>query len=220
MRLRDKFLSVLALACLAPVAHAQYYYGSLPDDRPVRWYVMGGYSQPVGYTNQVLQGGYDVGFGMQLRQPGNPLSLRVELNYANNNAAHGLIDQGESNTGLNITGGWADIWSLTANGQYEFPIAPAVHGYLMAGGGGYYTSVSLTSYGYGYVCDPWWGYCYPAYGNVVVAQNDVTKWGWNAGAGVSFRLRGGTQLFVEARYTEIELPEKFQYIPIVIGFKF
>ena len=54
----------------------------------------------------------------------------------------------------------------------------------------------------------------------MVAQNDVTKFGWNAGAGVSFRLRGGTVLFVESRYNAVQTSQTFEFVPINIGVKF
>ena len=43
----------------------------------------------------------------------------------------------------------------------QFPIAPGINGYVVGGVGAYYTQISLTEYGYGYVCNPWWGYCLP-----------------------------------------------------------
>ena len=62
---------------------------------------------------------------------------------------------------------------------------------------------------------------YIASGNVIVAQHDDTDFGWNAGLGVAFRLRGTPQMFIEARYTEIETtPQKFQYVPITFGVRF
>jgi opacity protein-like surface antigen len=221
MNFRPRLLALLALLAVIPAAHAQYYgtYGA-PEGRPVQFYAMGGFSQPIGYTNSILQGGYDVGFGLALRQPDSPLALRLEINYANNNATHALIDQGSEDTNLQITGGWAETWSFTANGEYRVHMGPGVYGYVVGGIGAYYTQISLTQYGYGYVCDPWWGFCYFASGNVIVAQHDDTKFGFNAGLGIAFRLRGTPQMFVEARYTEIETPQKFQYIPITFGVRF
>ncbi len=221
MRIRLFSFALLALAGLVPRAHAQYYgYGAAPDSYPVHWYVMAGYNQPVGDTNQILQGGWTVGGGVAFRQAGSPFALRLELSYADNNATHVLLNQGSQDTGLQITGGWADTWSLTANGEFRVPFGPGVYGYLIGGVGGYYTRISLTSFGYGYVCDPWWGFCYFASGDQVVAQHDVTKFGWNAGAGVSFALRSGMNLFVEARYNQIQMPQKFEYVPITVGVRF
>jgi len=38
---------------------------------------------------------------------------------------------------------------------------------------------------------------------------------------VSFRLQGGSSLFLEARYTWVDTSnQKFEYIPVVFGIKF
>jgi opacity protein-like surface antigen len=221
MPLRNTLLAAFGLLWLVPAAQAQYYYSpSSPDSRPVQLYVMGGFNEPTGQTSNILQGGWDVGFGVAFRQPGSPLALRLELNYSQNNATNALINQGSQQSALQINHGWADLFSFTANAELRFPFAHGSYGYLIAGGGGYYTRISLTTNGYGYVCDPWWGFCYAASGDVVVSQNDVTKFGWNAGAGMSFALRSGTTLFIEARYNQIQLPQKFEYVPITIGLRF
>src|SRR5580700_10482489 len=118
MSSRIRLLALIALACFAPAVFAQGYY-SLPDSRPVRFYVMGGFNQPAGSANSVLQGGWDVGFGVAFRQPGSPLALRLEVNYSNNNATNALINQGQQQTGLQITGGYADLYWGTANAEYQ-----------------------------------------------------------------------------------------------------
>jgi opacity protein-like surface antigen len=221
MSLRNTLLAALGLLCLVPVAQAQYYYTpASPDSRPVQLYVMGGFNEPAGQTSDILQGGWDVGFGVAFRQAGSPLALRLEMNYAQNNATNQLINQGTAQSGLQINSGWADLVSVTANAELRFPFAQGSYAYIIAGGGGYYTQISLTTQGYGYVCDPWFGYCYLASGDVVVSQNDVTKFGWNAGAGMSFALRSGMTLFFEARYNEIQTTQKFEYVPITVGLKF
>jgi opacity protein-like surface antigen len=219
MSSRIRFLALVALTCLAPSAFAQSWY-SLPDSRPVRFYVMGGFNQPVSNTGDILQGGWTVGFGVAFRQPESPLAFRLELNYASNNATNSLINQGQQQTGLQISGGYADLFWGTANAEFQVPFAPGINGYVVGGVGGYYTQISLTEQGFGLVCNPWWGFCFVASGNVVVAQHDVTKFGWNAGVGVSFRLRGGTVLFVESRYNAINMPQTFEFVPITVGVKF
>ena len=221
MSLRNTLSAALGLLCLVPVAQAQYYYTpSSPDSRPVQLYVLGGFNEPVGQTSDILQGGWDVGFGVAFRQPGSPLALRLEMNYAQNNATNQLINQGTAQSGLQINSGWADLFSVTANAELRFPFTQGSYGYIIGGIGGYYTQISLTTQGYGYVCDPWFGYCYLASGDVIVSQNDVTKFGWNAGAGMSFALRSGMTLFFEARYNEIQTTQKFEYVPITVGLKF
>jgi opacity protein-like surface antigen len=222
MSFRTAGFALSTLLWLVPAAQAQEYYGGpyRQDDRPVSWHVMGGLNQPVGSTDDILQSGWNVGGGVTFHQPRSPLALRLEIDYASNNATHSLIDQGQQVTGLQITGGWADIWSATANVELRMPIAPHVYGYLIGGAGAYYTRISLTQYGYGYVCDPWWNYCYPASGDLIVAEHDDTKFGWNAGAGIAFRLASGSTLFVEARYNAVQMRQTFSYVPVVVGLRF
>jgi hypothetical protein len=202
-----------ALLAAAPDAFAQEY-------SPVRWYMMGGANPPVGQTNEFLQAGWDFGFAVAWREPGHPLGLRLDLNYASNNATKALQNAGSVATGLNITGGWADIWSASLNVEAQHLFSPTIYGYLIGGVGAYYTELQLTEYGYGYVCNPWWGYCYSGTGNVVVASNSTTRFGWNGGVGMAFRLQGPT-LFIEARYTRIETsPQPLEFIPVTIGLRF
>ena len=210
-------ISLLALGVMllaAPRVHAQ-------ETSPVRWHIEGGIMQPVGNTNDLLQTGWDFGFGVTFRTPGQPLGIRLDFNYATNNASRTLLNEGSESTGLNITGGWVDQWSGTVNLEAQHLFTNVMYGYLIAGVGAYYTSVQLTEYGYGYVCNPWWGYCYIASGNSVVASNSSTRFGWNAGAGLSFRLQGGSTLFVEARYTQVETSgQSIEEIPITVGIRF
>jgi len=154
------------------------------------------------------------------REPGHPLGVRLDLNYASNNATRALQNEGSAATGLNITGGWADIWSASLNLEAQHLFSSTTYGYLIGGIGAYYTQVQLTEYGYGNVCNPWWGYCYTGTGNTVVASNSTTRFGWNGGVGMAFRLQGPT-LFIEARYTRIETsPQPLEFVPVTIGLRF
>ena len=209
-------LALCALALLlaaAPRVHAQEY-------SPLRWYLMGGANVPLGNTSDLLQSGYNFGFAVTWREPGHPVGVRFDLNYASNNATRELQNQGSVATGLNITGGWADTWSASVNLEAQHLFSRTTYGYVIAGVGAYYTQVQLTEYGYGYVCNPWWGYCYYGNGNAVVASTSTTRFGWNGGVGMAFRLQGPT-LFIEARYTRIETsPQPLEFVPITIGLRF
>jgi hypothetical protein len=209
-------LALCALALLlaaAPRVQAQEY-------SPLRWYLMGGANVPLGNTSDLLQSGYNFGFAVTWREPGHPVGVRFDLNYASNNATRELQNQGSVATGLNITGGWADTWSASVNLEAQHLFSRTTYGYVIAGVGAYYTQVQLTEYGYGYVCNPWWGYCYYGTGNAVVASNSTTRFGWNGGVGMAFRLQGPT-LFIEARYTRIETsPQPIEFVPITIGLRF
>jgi len=208
------------LACAAPSAYAQYS-GSRSYENPVQWYVDGGFNVPTGTAGDLLTTGWNFGFGVIFRQPGAPFGLRLDFNYSDNNAsAHGLY-QAANATGMQINGGWAEVWSATAGGEYRVPFNPTTYGYVTAGIGAYYTQVQLTEVGYGYVCNPWWGYCYIGTGNAVVASNSTTRFGWNAGLGVAFTLPSSATLFVEARYTWIDTSNNtIQYIPVLFGVRF
>jgi opacity protein-like surface antigen len=214
---RITFLTLAVALSSIQAAHAQ-----TDDSNPVRWHVMGGFNEPTGSTNDLLNTGYNLGLGVTFHQATSPLAFRVDFAYSRNNASQAGVGQANSESqGLQITGGWAETFSLSGNLEYRVPFSPTIFGYLIGGGGLYYNRFSLTEYGYGYVCNPWWGYCYLASGNVVVASHDVTKFGWNAGAGMAFRLGNGSQLFVEGRYTEVQTsPEKFKFIPILVGLRF
>ena len=203
---------VLLLAA-APRAFAQEY-------SPLRWYMFGGVNAPLSNTGDILQTGYDLGFAVAWREPGHPVGVRLDINYASNNATRALLSEGAAATGLNITGGWANIWSASVNLEAQHLLSSTTYAYLIGGVGAYYTEVQLTEYGYGYVCNPWWGYCYYGNGNAVVASNSTTRFGWNGGVGMAFRLQGST-LFIEARYTRIETsPQPLEFVPITIGLRF
>jgi opacity protein-like surface antigen len=222
MSARYLCLAALGCLCLTPLAHAQHYYYAHPynsDAYPWHGYVLGGFSQPTGNSNNVLQGGWDVGGGVAFRPSGSPLALRLELNYSSNNATNETLNQSAQTTGLVVTGGWADLWSLTANAELRFPFGRGVYGYLIGGIGAYYAQLNIEGFANGYTCYPWWYSCY--YGNGwVTAYNDVTKFGWNAGAGVSWPLRNGMLLFVEARYNAIQTSQTLAYVPVTIGVRF
>jgi len=210
---RRALCALALLLAAAPRVHAQEY-------SPLRWYLMGGANVPLSNTSDILQSGYNFGFEVTWREPGHPVGVRFDLNYTSNNATRELQNQGSAATGLNITGGWADIWSASVNLEAQHLFSRTTYGYVIAGVGAYYTQVQLTEYGYGYVCNPWWGYCYYGNGNAVVASTSTTRFGWNGGVGMAFRLQGPT-LFIEARYTRIETsPQPLEFVPITIGLRF
>ena len=211
---RIVLLALGAVVVAAPKAYAQ-------ETSPVRWHIMGGVLEPVGNTADLLQTGWDFGFGVTFRNPGQPFGIRLDFNYGSNNATRALLQQGSESTGLNITGGWVDSWNATVNLEAQHFFSNAVYGYLIGGIGAYYTSIQLTEYGYGYVCNPWWYYCYVGSGETVVASNSSTRFGWNAGAGIGFRLASGPTLFVEARFTQVQTSgQSLETIPILIGMRF
>ena len=74
----------------------------------------------------------------------------------------------------------------------------------------------------GIICDPWWWWCRPGLvpGTVIVASESTTEFGWNVGVGISFEVGLGNELFLEARYHQIDLDRaKTEFIPISFGYR-
>ncbi len=189
----------------------------------IRWHVMGGFSEPVGNTSNYLQGGYLLGGGFTITPSRySPFDFRVDLSYSNHNVSSGLINASEQATNLPIDFGTSEFISGTANVEYHLPIAYGVNAYGIAGIGAYHARVELDQvvpYGFGYYyCDPFYGYCGPD--AAVVASSNVTKFGWNAGLGVEFKLPFGQSWFVETRFHRINTSTPIEFVPITVGYRF
>jgi opacity protein-like surface antigen len=222
MSLRQASLAFsILLAGATPAAYAQYYGSNSTYENPVQWYVDGGLNVPASNTSNLLNTGWNFGFGVIFRQPSAPFGLRLDVNWSTNNASAHALYQASGTTGTNISGGWADVWSVSAGGEYRYHFNPQMYGYVTAGIGAYYTQVQLTEVGYGYICNPWWYYCYVGTGQAVVASNSSTRFGWDAGLGVGYKLPSGVTLFAEAKYTWIDTSNQtITYIPVLFGVRF
>lgn len=186
----------------------------------IHWHVMGGFSDTVGTTADYLQGGAIVGGGFTVApSASSPVDFRMDLSYSYHNATNKLINNGQQTTDIYIDGGSGEIWSVTGNVDLHFPIVYGVRGYVTAGIGAYYTLIQLTQSGAYYSCDPFSGYCYGD-GSAIVASNDVTRFGWDAGVGIVFDLPSGHAWFIEARYHRVSTTTPIEYVPIEIGYRF
>ena len=188
----------------------------------IRWHVMGGYSEPVGSTSDYLQGGYLVDGGFSITpSKDSPLDLRFDVQYSQHNATSNLLNIGQQTTNVAVNNGTGSFWSFGGNLAYHVPIIYGVSAYGIAGIGVYHARVELTQFspfGY-YYCDPFSGFC-DGTGDVLVASNGVTKFGWNGGAGVEFALPYGQSWFIEARYHRISTDKPIEYIPLAVGYRF
>jgi len=203
------------LLALAAPAMAQ-------DKKEVQGYVAGGYSMPEGIAGDFTNGGWNISGGTILRpNPHAPFGIRFDLGYSYMGANSNAINAGQSN-GLRVDDGYMSLWNLTAEGLYEFG-GDHVGGWVGVGFGGYrrYLELTNTVIVPGYICDPWWGWCYPAAvpGDVVAANDTLTKFGYSASAGVNFAVGHG-QVYVEARYHWMDSEKTTQYFPILIGYRF
>ncbi len=231
--MRHRFwLYALALVAVAQGAAAQApyspYSGYGPGygrDKPVQWYIDGGYSATVGRTADFLRDGWTIGTGLLWRPPNaGPLSLRADLAYSRYGATDQLIALGQAQTPYFIDDGNGQALNFDADAVFEVPFSPRVRGYAMAGVGGAWRRIELTqTVGVpGFFCDPWWGFCGGGYvpGDAVVSSNDVTRFAWNAGVGLSIATGYGQSWFVEARYDRIETDRPTIFVPIRVGFRF
>jgi Outer membrane protein beta-barrel domain len=212
------------LACTALAISAAGATGTaLAGDGPVSLMFNGGYAAAIGTTSDYLKAGWNLGTGvMVMPDTAGQLAMQFDLGYTNFNATSNLIQAGQAQN-FRINSGNADIWSLTAAGKFMTD-TDTVRGYGLLGLGIYKRHVALTetAYGTGWICDPWWGWCYPGLvsGNLVVASRTNTKLGYNVGIGVEFLLESDSAWFIEARFHWIDGTHPTEYMPIQIGFRF
>jgi opacity protein-like surface antigen len=212
---RRRLLPLTALFCfaLSSVALAQ-------SDKPVQLHVYGGWSPLTGNASDVLDSGWVLDFGgVWTPDPQRPLGLRFDLGYNWWDVQTGALPSGD----LKVDGGDANDWSLRAAAFFQMRNKGRAHFNASVGIGGYSVHGRLTNTVLvpGYICDPWWGWCYPGVvqGQQIVASKTTTKIGYNATVGVSIETSGSGQVFVEAQYHYVTLSNTLEYWPIVVGYR-
>ena len=205
----------LSAAVLAPAV--------LASGGPVSLVINGGLTPTAGPTSEYLKSGWTLGTGFVYQwDTSSPFALQFDLSYSDFNATGNLVQVGQAQN-FRIDGGSGDIWSLTAAGKYTMN-SDSTRGYGLLGVGAYDRHVQLTqtAYGTGYICDPWWGYCYPGVfsGQVVAASKSNIKFGINVGLGIEFPVGDDSAWFIEARYHWVDSSKATEFIPIQIGFRF
>lgn len=197
--------------CIAGTANAQWSH--------VDFSAGGGFSEPTGRAGNNVDTGWNLDFRGGYK-PTRHLALDLDWNYNRWNLnGRALARYGEP-------AGYTTIWSLS--------FLPSVHGsphwhvspYAMAGPGLYYRNLTLTTPGLvnTVYCDPFWGFCYPATVGVnqVVASSTTYKMGFNAGAGLEFRLgESHVKAFGEARYSRMFTTHgtDLTFVPVTFGLR-
>ncbi len=97
----------------------------------------------------------------------------------------------------------AHVWSYTANAVYDFPTMTSIRPYIIGGIGGFKPGVSATS------------------GGSTYSASSGTKFGFDAGGGVSIPL-SGFNAFIEARYNRFNNDGggSTSFVPITFGVMF
>jgi hypothetical protein len=210
-------LAVFALAVAMP-AQAQ------STKKQVQGYIAGGYVLSEGDTGDYFDDGWDISGGAIFRPaPDKPIAIRVDLGYNWFDANNTLINLAQAQ-GLAVNGGDMSLGTLTAEAMWEFGGNGSVGGYIAVGIGGYhrYAQLTTTVTVPTYVCDPWWGWCYPGYGVGTVQQgsDSLTKFGYSVAGGVTFPVGNG-EMYLEARYHWMDVSNpSTQMLPILIGYRF
>jgi opacity protein-like surface antigen len=191
-----------------------------PDDSLVREFVEGGYSAPIGTTADYLHGGPNGAIGFSVAPvKGSPVDFRFDFAYNRMDGTPRLIALSQAAaSGVNKV--HEDIWSGSLDLEFRAQLGGGVQGYLMGGGGAYRTHLALRRPGLGSGGTYGGG---SGFGEQTVATYTMTKFGWNAGAGLSFPLEDGGAWFIEARFTRIPASGSvapLQFVPIDFGVQF
>ncbi len=213
-------LSVLAaIALLAVPAEAA-------ADGPVVGHFSFGASLPQGKARDAVDDGWAFHGGATWFSMNHPnLGIRMDIGVDWFDAKGSFLNQ--IDTDPNTPGvqrpdnGYARAWSGTADILWGSSRQGGIGWYLVGGVGVYYTQAHLSQNGYGagYICDPWWGWCYPGVvqGEYVIQSQSNWEWGLNAGAGVTFAAGSTTELYLEAVYHWIDTKHRSEVIPISLG---
>jgi opacity protein-like surface antigen len=198
----------------------------------VHWHIDGGWSDPAGKTADYLQGGYSAGVGFSVAPArGSPFDLRFDFNYDRNDATQRLIGINQNSSGA-VNRGREEVWNGTLDLEMHVPIGTSgVDAYFFGGGGAYNVTLSFgepfyaaggNSGGY-YYCDPFEDFCGGGFGEVRTSSHTMTKFGWNAGAGLEGPINPGVKWFVEGRYNRVQLSNNMvplAFIPVTVGLRF
>jgi hypothetical protein len=215
-------------SCLAVVLTLAVAFGvpAMADDGgPIQGYIAGGYSQVLGDAGDYFGGGWNLSGGAIWNpSPTKPIGVRFDLGFNTWDATTSAIQSIPGNTGnALIDGGYANMWSLTGDALWRFGKPDHIGGYIGLGIGGYRRYAALTNDVLvpGYICDPFWGYCYTAAvtGTNTVAHDTLTKFGYNASLGMTFPVGSG-EMYIEARYHYIPNTQIDAYVPVLIGYRF
>ena len=213
------FFSLVLLSgfFLTSLASAQRYSESLPDH--LTFHVGGGFSTPTHAAGQDLDTGWDfaMGGGYKFNRY---LSLNLDYGYNRWNLNDAALARFQE------PGGRTSVWHLTLNPEVHFNPRGKVDFYTTAGFGLYHRDLILTEPVTAtiFVCDPFFGFCFPEQTtiNEVVAQFDDYKGGFNAGAGLSYRLGySRMRFFSEARYERMfsSSGADLTYVPVTFGLR-
>ena len=181
--------------------------------------VGGGFTEPAGGTNGRLDMGFNVNAGAGVNFVPH-FGVMAEFGFNH-------LDLNSSVLAANaVPDGTARIFSLTLNPIIHLNPRGRFDAYLIGGGGYYRRTVEFTAPTVTTITgfDPFYGVFFPIDipANVVLGSFTQNKAGWNAGGGVSVRVRGDSnaKLYAESRYHYIyTTPVKTMVLPVTFGLR-
>jgi hypothetical protein len=196
-------------------------------DKPVVGHVSFGPSFAQGDTGDAVEDGWALHGGATWFSPDKPLGLRLDFGvdwFDISRSVLDTLDTVPSTPEINPPdNGDVRSWSGTVDLMWNPQNKGKVGFYAVAGVGVYYNTYSLSETGYGtsYWCDWYWGYCYPTIveGQYILESGSSWDWGLNAGAGVTFELSSGAELYLEAVYHWVDTKNSAQFVPVTFGIR-
>jgi opacity protein-like surface antigen len=198
-------------------------------DGPVVGHFSFGPSFVEGDPSKALEDGWALHGGATWFATGRPnFGYRLDFGYDWWDAKNEFLDQIDTNPNTPLVveppdDGDARVWSGTFDLLWNSKGGGKVGFYLVGGAGVYYVQahISETGYGYGYWCDPWWGWCYPGIveGQYILQDQSSWEWGLNAGAGLTFQVTPHSEMYLEAVYHWMDTPSSASFVPVTLGFR-
>jgi len=180
--------------------------------------VGGGASLMNASTQQFVRNGGVVAGGGVTRNYSKYLGLQAQFQWNNLPLRTSALRSAQAPSGTGY------LYSVMLDPIINIPVTKVWSGFVVIGGSYYHRGGSLDSSSVirGTGCDPfyhWWGTCrngsIPETGNFLsTSQSDF---GFNAGFGVSRKLRGNMELYAEFRYLRSSATS---LRPITVGFRF
>lgn len=158
----------------------------------------GGAAMPLSDTKDAFKTGFDGTIGVGYHPGTWPVGIRFDGNYDR------LAGKEITSGGNTFTLDNQAIWSGAGELVFGLPPMMAVSPYVVGGGGIYH----FTNFGAG--------------NGTNTDAGSVNKFGWNAGGGISFGF-GGASLFVETRYTKVNMGSgngSVTFLPVILGLTF
>jgi Outer membrane protein beta-barrel domain len=180
-----------------------------------------GFTMPTEHASDILNKGWN--FNLRGGYNVSPqFAPTLDFTYTHSNLNSATLAR------LNEPNGDMGVWSLTFNPVFRFATSHSkVVPYFTAGYGIYHrnTTLSRPAIVQTFICDPFFGFCSPAFigVNQTVASNSTVKPGANGGFGFEVPVGSrGVKIFAEARYHRIftSLGRDVSYVPVTFGFHF